>query len=330
MGKKSYLKKGVAAEFDQLFVSTMDKMNENKVFDQYFRDRPMLAFLLERRDAEMFAGAEQYQETLEIGENPHGGWIGFNEGVSMDDYDPFNGVQYWPKALAYNLTHTWEQQRVNRGKSMIFKLVEKKIENTRKTIMKLLSTGVWTGAGGSSKEMDGLPNLIPATVPASQSTAVGGVSPSTHSWWRTQGINMNGESSTAALENNMLTMYNNIVAEGGRPTLIACDQTTHESYEKNALDYVLYKPTRIADVTFELCQYKGIGMTFDKDAPSGELRMISGEDLAFGVDPEYWFATTGWKEGQNVPYTKNRQVVCVCNLVRHAARTHGCIFNISE
>lgn len=330
MAKKTYLKKGETASFDQLFATTIDNMTEAGLHDQYFRKRPILAMLLERKDTEMFDGAQQANGLHEIGENPNGGWVGFNEGISMDDYDPFDGVQYWPKALAYGVIWTWEQQRVNRGKAAKHKLVERKIENTEKTIMKILSTGTWTGAGGSSNEMDGLPNLIPATVPASQSTAVGGVNPSTASWWRTQGINMSGKSATQDLENNMLTMYNNITAEGGDPDLIACDQTTHETYEKNALNFVVYKPTKIADVTFDLCQYKGIGMTFDKDAPSGELRMITRADLGFGIDPNYWFDYTGWKEAQNVPYTKARQVVCVCNLVRHAARTHGCIFNISE
>ena len=326
----TYTKRGGTPYMDDLFVTTLDKVRKEMI-DLVFRKYPALAVLLEVKDDNFMAsGGEQFQVNVEYAPNPNGGWMHEDESISMEDYELLTSGFYDIKHLGYGIRWPKSVKRINRGSQAAYNLVDKKISNTTRTIQQLLNSGLWTGDGTNDKILQGLPYMIPATLPASQTTSVGGISPVTYPLWRTQASDMDGISSTGALEDYMLNMCNTIQAQGGKPSWIFCDQATHETYEKNARDFLVEKPTKIADVNFMLCEYKGIPVIFDLSAPAGEMRFVDGADMKFCVDPMFWMEWTDWKEIPNVAFTKVKQVICDCNMARTAGRTHGCIFNISE
>jgi len=327
MAKATYTKRGGTVEMNQLFATTLDKV-QDYVEEQIFKDRPALAVCMENKDEKMFAGSEQARGSIITGKNPNGGWINENDGLSMDDYDPFEQYLYYPKHAGYGVRWSKEQQRVNRGSGKIMSLIDEKIENTVESLRDTINEGLWGSGGGD--QMNGLQNMIPATVPASQTTSFGGINPSTTSEWRTKAINMTGLSSISDLEDNMLQMWNDIYVDKGKVDYIFTDQTTHQTYEKNARDFIYTSEVKIADTNFELCQYKRKPLIFDNEAPSGEMRFIDRRHFKMAIDPEYWFAWTDWKEAVNLPFTKFKQVLCDLNLCTNARRRLGCIFNISE
>jgi hypothetical protein len=240
----------------------------------------------------------------------------------MDDYDPFTAGRYDPKYAAYGVAWPMEVQSINKGDTRVFSLIDKKIDNTVETLRDTLADQLINGSG-AGKNANGLTTLIPATAKTSQSASVGGISPSGNLWWQTQAINMTGMSAATDLENQMLVMYDTIFAETGDPDTIVTDITTKETYENNAKDFItLNGKTKIADVTFEMCQYKGMPIIYDKNAPAGELRMLTREYIKFCVDPDFWFAWTARKDLPNVPFKKFQ-------FARTSARAHGCNYNIA-
>ncbi len=330
MAKANYTVRGATAVEDQLFISTLQKrVKSGFVQDQVFNKRPALAWLLSRKDTERLTGGSQFEIPIGTGKNPHGGMIDENEGISLDSYDPLDMLKYWPKLVGYNVRHDLATKAVNRGEGKLFSIIDYHITNTVKTVRDTLNSQLWTG-NGQGKNATGLPILIPATVPASQSTSVGGKDPSTNSYWRTQATNMSGIAASTKLETYMLNMVNTITAYGGNTDVIFCDQATEEIYENNMLDYVVLQKTKIGDVSFEMVKYKTIAMIFDLLAPSGEMRFVDSATMKMFADPMFWFAWTGFKEVPDVPFLEVKQIVNRFQFGMTERRTQGCLFNISE
>ena len=328
MPKATYQKRGSSTvDMDGLFASTLDYRKDD-IVDQIFVKKPALAYMLERKQTQCINDAEQFLIPMEHERNPNGGMIDEEEGISMDDFDPDTMAIYSAKTAAYGVRFGRKQKRVNAGKSKIYSLIDHKIKNTQKSLRDTLSSQLWTGSG-TGKQANGLTRLIPATAKASQSVSIGGLSPSTYAWWRTQATNMANMAAATYLEEEMLSMYNIIEDETGAPDVIFCDRATQEIYENNAKEFVRVDARKIANVTFTMTHYKDMPIIRDKEAPVGELRMITNDQISFEVDPDYWFEWTGWKEIPNLPFTTVKQVVCVFQMCRSAARGLGCIYNIS-
>ena len=329
MAKATYLKRGATPTMGETFLAVWDKLYDTTL-DQFFREYPFLAWLKERQDTTMAAGAEQIQLRAITSENPNGGWLNWGEGVSMDDFDPFDGLLYYWKLLGFGMQHSFYQKRTIRGDTKKFNSYEEKRQVTIQTIQKLLSTGAHTGSGGAGKQMDGLTRLIPATAKASQTVVIGNQSPATKAWWRSQYVNMSGFAAASDLEDKMLELWDDIRIPGGKVDVIVTDIPTRQIYEKNQIDFIVTRDTKIADNNYELCQYKRKPIIDDADAESEELRMIDNRAIKFCVDPEYFLKWTGDKEIPDVPFSSVNQIACVCNLVRLSARWVGCLDNITE
>lgn len=314
---------------EQLFLSTMDKLGQKGIEDMITIDRPVLAMMMAMKDTVLLAGTQQARITVSTSYNPTGGWIDETEGISMDDYDPFEALYYWVKHLGRAIVWTKEQQRINRSSPQrVFSIVDEKLKNTIETLKRDLSVGLFSNGGG--KVMDGLRKMIPATLQQDQTVSVGGKNPADFTWHRTQAIDMSGDSAVTDLEDNMLVMWNNIYIQMGMTDYICTDQRTHQTYEKNAREFIFTGPSKIGDMQFETVQYKKTPIIFDAEAPEGEMRFIDKKEIKFLVDPMFWFRWTDYKEPINLPFQKHKQIVCDCNMGRVQARRLGCIFNISE
>ncbi len=314
---------------DQLFLATLDRVGTQGIEDMITIDRPTLAMMMAIKDTVLLAGAEQARIDVETSYNPTGGWVDEVEGISLDDYDPWEALYYWPKHLARGVVWTKQQQRVNRNTpQQVFSIVERKFDNTIETLKRDLSVGLFGDGGG--KLMDGLRKLIPAVAKESQTTLVGGKNPADFVWHRTQATDMSGRSAVTDLSDDMLTMWNTIYIQLGKTDYICCDQRTCETYEKNAREFLFTGPTKIGDMQFELVQYKRKPVMFDAEAPVGEMRFIDKKQIKLLTDPMFWFRWTDYKEPLNLPFQKHKQIVCDCNMGRIQARRLGCIFNITE
>ncbi len=328
MAKNSYQLPGASATFEQNFVAAMDLWLP-QVENQWKMDDADLAWLLAKKNEDYFDGGNQIVIPLEISQNPTVGWRKEGSGVSMDDYDPFDAASYWIKDLAGNVIYTKQQMRIVRGDMQRFNLLNAKIENTINTMRANLQIGMHQGAGGSSDEMDGLPNLVPATAAASQSTKVGNIDPSSYSWWRSQYASMSGKSAVSDLEDELITARDDIKAQGGNVDVHFTTQALNAIWEKIQMSYMTVAKSRIGDASFELVQALGQPIIWSPYSPAGEWRCLTSRTIKFGVDPRYWMAWTDPKPLPNVPFANVKQIVCDCNMARSSARQNKCIANIS-
>lgn len=329
MAKATYLKRGQTATTGELFLAYWDKMYPTTL-DQYFRKYPIHAWLEERKDTTMAAGAEQIIVRAEISENPNGGALDWEEPVSMEDFDPKEALTYHWKVVGYGVRNSLYYQRLAGRNNPNFNPYEEKRQNTLKTIRKLMSSLVHTGSGGTSKEIDGLSRLIPATAKGSQSVSVGNKNPSSFAWWRSQARSMSGRSAASDLEKYLLYLTDDIRQEGGEVDVNFTDITTRQIYEMNQLDFQTSMDFKIADNNFELCQYKRKPIIDDADAAAGQWRMVDNRAIKYCVDPQYELVWTGEKPIPNVMFTTVDQIALICNLVRLSARWVGCLYNITE
>ncbi len=330
MPKATYKVKNEDAIMNQLFVTTTDKRGP-VLIDLWSRDHPDAAWMMSRKEDTYMASGQQFLLPLETGQNPNGGAIGPREGVSLEDYDPLDMARYWPKYYAWNVMRDWEQMAANKGTEAKINLMAAKIDNTVNTALLVFAQHLWTGSGGTSKEMDGLQRLIPATAKASQTTEIGGITPSaTNDWWRTHFISMTGKSAAGKLEENMLVLWTDIQDDGGTVNIIFTDKRTHNTYEINKENLlVIDSKVTIGDATFELIKYKGIGMIHSVNAPIGEMRFIEDKAVKFCVDPAYWMKWTPWKQPIDLPVGDVKQFYSRCQMARMNAWHLGCIGNIA-
>ena len=313
---------------DELFVTSWDNLGEEGVVNVIKTARPALAAMMTMMDRKKLRGGEQAFINVATEFNPHGGWVNLDEAIDMDNWNPFERLYYDRKHIVRPVVWTAEEQQVNSGSSKIVDIISEKIELTLDTLKEDFSDGIWGDGGG--KQMDGLRNLIPASTAANQTTRVGNLDPSDHVWHRTYGVDMTGIAAANELERYMSSTLNTITIQGAEITWLFCDQTTHEIYEENSREFLMSQPTKIADMTFELCKFKGIPLIFDKDAPSGEIRFVDSRELFFMIDPSWWLKWTGWKEHYHIPFQKGKQILCTCNLGRRQARRLACMFDIAE
>lgn len=323
-----YTDRGNTPYLEQMFVTTLDRYH-NKIEDMIHYEYPELALCKEVKDTKWCDGGRQFVLPVVVSENPNGGQIYEEEGLPMEDFDPNDGLIYQISHAGYGVRWNKQQQRMNRGSSKRFSVIEQKIEQTKNSLQTTLRNQFWNGTG-TGKDANGMAILIPAATKANQTTAVGGKTPSTTSWWQTWGTDMTGYSSLQYLEDYLINMWNSITAEGGTPNVNLTDQTTYETYEKNAMDTIVTAPSKFADATFELPQFKRKPIIFSKDAPAGQWRMFDKRAFKYIVDPDYDIAWTGWKEITNVAFTKVQQVIIDYNFARIQARWMGCIFDIAE
>jgi len=294
-----------------------------------YKDRPDLAVVFESmRDDVLLDGGEEFGIPIVISGNPNGGPIGWEEGVSMDDFDPLDQLVYRPYLLAYGIRDGFRQKRTNRGKNQRINRRALKMEATIESIQDNIVEILWGSQSGD--QAHGLADLIPATLPASQTTSIGGKAPSVVEGHYTQAINMSGEVAAAVLEDRMLTLLNTIALNKGNVDYIFTDQTTHETYEKNQRDFLYSTDFSIGDVNFKNgVKFKDAPLIFSANSIAGEMRFIDKREFMFSVDPEYYLEWTDMKGVPNVPFTEVAQNVSVYAFCRRQGRRLGCIFNIA-
>ena len=197
-------------------------------------------------------------------------------------------------------------------------------------MQKTLELGLWAGNGGTTTQIEGIGRLIPATASGSQTTSIGGLSPSTNSWWRTLAYNMTGLPATQYLERALMEQQRQIEDNGGTVDIHFTSLDLANIYEDNQMNFLTSGNTKVGDFNFDTIKYKGNPISYSSLAPSGEWRLVDKNGLVFCVDPMFNFAWTDQKEQTGVPFTKHRQIVLDCALSRQEARILSCIYNISE
>jgi hypothetical protein len=143
--------------------------------------------------------------------------------ISISDTKFLTVAQYEWKYVAGSIVRYFKDDAENKSKEAHFKLIDSKIENLRRSVVDKFETFLFSdGSGNSSKDPEGLGNIVDAT-PTTART-VGNIAQTTYSWWQNKQKTATGAASVYLL-GDMRTLFNN--ASNGQdsdvPNLIVTD-----------------------------------------------------------------------------------------------------------
>ncbi len=312
---------------NSLFSAQIDA-RQGEMADAFFKGRPLFAYMKTLREDQ--SEGENFLLPIEYDENSTVSMIGKGGTVSLADSDVFTNAVYSKKTMAGNVTQFRDDNLANRGKGMVFKLIDKKIDNLVKTKQAVFETQL-SAISLTAGNINPLSTLVESTAEASQTTTVGGISRSTYDWWRNlSSTTRTGLAADTYIQEWFQTAFDAVEQEGmGQPDAILCDHQTHLDYENYALLDKQFVDTMIGDVSFKLMHYKGVPLIkVAKMSNARRAYFLTSSTLSFFITPDMWFEWTDWKEPDNQPFDKVRQCVSQCQLGIDNPRLNYVIFGI--
>lgn len=311
---------------DNLYTTTWQNMKDS-VKDQIFDATPFYFWMREKGKIDNVEGGRFITEPLRYAKNDNVVWLGKGGAVSLNDGEFLTVAKFDWRYLVASVVRFGVDDQQNRGKNQIINLMNAKLDNARDSQVDTLETRLAAGAGSQSTGMDGL-QLLVADDPTTG--AVGGIDPSTYTWWRNQTKNMTGLSFATNGISNMRTMLNNTRnnLNSDSPDLILSGQTPYEYYEDTVeTRHRIIGSQKMLDAGFENLAYKGIPMVW---SPSIATRMyfLNTNHLRLTIDPMLDFDMTDFKPIPDQPNDKAAQIVTAIQLVTGRRRCQGVMFNI--
>ena len=261
--------------WDALLTTTLANYRE-KLVDNIFDDLPLLSYLNGKLGKAMRGST--VKRVLDGGESivEH---LLFEQNSGIDSY---SGSETLDTTLQEGMTiarYNWKQysvpvgitgleKRNNQGEAAMINLLDAKMKQSTMTIKDRLNVDAFSdGTGNSSKNILGLEAII------STSSTLGGLSPTTYSWWQSS-VNASGGSFAAGGVDAMRTKYNDLSFGSNKPDLIITTQTVFEYYEKAMQPQERFIDTSTADAGFQNLTFKGVPVVFDRDCTSGVMYML--------------------------------------------------------
>lgn len=219
----------------------------------------------------------------------------------------------------------------NAGEGQVFPILPEKMENLRLSIRSKLNTDMFgSGTGNSSKEMNGLQNLI-STTPSTGT--VGAISRDSYSWWRNQ--QTSGAQTTSAFDNLRAAMRSiyNLCSNGvgdQHPSFIVTTRTVFEGFDGLLLANERFTDKGSADGDFknEILKFKGCKISYDNDCPSGNLYFLNPKFL------KLIYKTGSWMKALPAVRPANQTIETVlirtmCQLIITQPRRLGVVSSIT-
>jgi hypothetical protein len=311
---------------DNLYTTTWKHMKKEAV-DNIFDATPFWAWMRDKGRLQTKVGGRQIEEALVYAKNDNVQWIGKGGTVPLNDYEFLTDAVYEWKYLTASMVRFGTDDQKNRGKTKIMDLMTNKMTNTKMSLEDTLETVLFAGAAAGN-EIDGLQQLV-ADDGISDSGTVGGINPTTYSWWQNKNQTMTGSSFSTNGVGEMRTMVNNVSQnkQNDRPDIIVTGQTVYEYYEEEGLEKLDLASTRLVELGFDNQTFKGIPMVW---SPSCGLRMyfLNTKYLNFTYDPGMFFDMTEWKPIPEQVNDRAAQIATACSFTTNRRRTQGVIHTI--
>lgn len=296
----------MALNFDDL-ASTTFKNYRKSFTDNIMKKIALYAYMKKKGMIERKKGGLTLVEPLMYGLN---GTFGSYSGYDVLPNTPQKGMtaaEYQWKNLSEAITISKEEEDINAGESRILNLLKAKIQQAEKTYTLNFNQMLFgDGSGNSGKDVAGLQAYVKSA--PNTSTTVGGIDPSTYTWWQNQvptGSNPVATFVTNGLGlTNMRSVYNLCCREGDQPDVIITTRELFEAYESlmTTIERINFsKGSPLAgDLGFETLTFKGKTMFWDYHcqdiAGVGKpMYFLNTDYLKLIVDSDTDFDMTDWR-----------------------------------
>lgn len=268
--------------------------------------------------------------------------VGDQGTLSMDDPDTETGAEWtWRNLEASIVRNIFEDTR-NRGPAKIKSLVATKLASARDSHPQKIEArlhGAHVSAEGG-EEIQSFNDMVPSvseytagtygkiTRPSAFTTTNGIAAPSGgNTFW---GSKYRSATAPAAMNlvSDMVKMWNGVGENMENPDLILCDKTLFETYELAAVakeQIVKQTTTRMADLGFEVMQFKGAMMVWSPNMTASTMKFMTSKYIELIYDPAMWFSMDDWKPVENQP-KRVAHILSTCNLTASALRRFGLLY----
>lgn len=246
--------------------------------------------------------------------------------AAADSYSSFGQIDVTPTDGITSAFFDWRQAATaisisgleefkNRGSERVFDLLKERTTQSVLGLEEFFNKGFLQGNGAAAiataktSTVNGSVFIdpLPLLVEYSPSTSVGGISPSTETWWKN--VSTDDSSTTFAGFLKALRKLNNDCSKGGggasgAPDFHLCDQSTFELYE-SALASLHQNTSYVnADIPFQNVLFKGKPVVWDDmvvDAKNNDLTPA-------GSDSGTWYALNSTYMGVSIDREHNFSV----------------------
>lgn len=278
---------------DAVLTTTMDNYRKT-LYDNIFDNYPLLSWTNGKLGQAMRGGSikrvldggNSIYEHLLYGTNSTAKSYSGAESLDTTTQDGMTMANFVWKQYAATISITGIQKRNNSGEAAMINLLESKIKQAEMSLKDLMSQGAWgDGTGNGAKVLTGLQAIVSAT------TSLGGINPTTYTWWKSNVTSTAGSFAAGGL-GKMRTTFNTLSMGNDKPDIIFCDQNVYEYYEAALQPIQRITNTKAADGGFENLTFKGIPIIFDRDCPSGYMYFLNSKYLNLVVHRDADMATT--------------------------------------
>ena len=247
----------------------------------------------------------------------------FYNGYDPLDITPQDGhttAQYkWKEAAVSISVSNREENIQNVGPSAVESLVDAKIKQATMSLKDLLNTSLFA-ASPASDELGSLVTSIDAT------SSIGEINSTTYSWWQSD-VNSSGSFASQG-RSDMLTLYNALVVEGGKPDILVTTPTVHAFYEGSLIPQQRYESNSTGNASFKELMFKNAQVIFDNNCTSGVMYFLDSRHLNLMVSSGNNMKMTEWVKPANQT-ARVAQLLTACELTTNNRRRLGKLTGIT-
>jgi hypothetical protein len=275
------------SNFDAILSTTLQNYRPTLV-DNIFTATVLLDHLNSRGRVVMEEGGTSIVEPLVYAVNDTANSYSGYDAIDLTPQDGISAANYNWKQMAASIAISGIEEAQNRGTEAIIKLLNAKIMQAEESIKESLNDMLYANSvGNGGKDFQGLGFIIDA------SNTVGGIDPSTNTWWRSYEDN-----NVAVLtQAQMATAYNTASKGNDTPDMIVTTMTLFEKYESLLTANVRYQDVTKANLGFQNLMFKQTPVVFDVSCPTGTMFFMNSKYLKLTGMNGHWFNTTDFQKG---------------------------------
>lgn len=297
-----------------------------QLIDNVFSARPLVYFLKQAGQIrQQGGGAKIVMPLLGATNSTAASYAGYDVlTVPTSVGSDITAAEYNWKQYAATIAISGIEEAKNSSEQQVIDLLEAKIMQAEETIAEKMDQMFCQSTPASistslGKDWNGLPTLID-----DQTTALGGITPATDTWWKSYLDN-----TTAALTiASMTTGFNTVSVGADQPNMVLTTQPLYEKYESLLQPQLRFTDAKTADAGFQNLLFKGSPVLFDTYVGSGKMYFLNTKYIRLIGHNDVWFKTTPFVRPNNMD-ARYAQILCYGELTINNRKRQGVLTNKS-
>jgi len=277
------------ASFDRLITATMEKYIPT-LEDNVFTSKPLSFAINTFGNVKTLDGGTQIDVRLMYAETGNQGSYSKGDTFLTDEDEGTTVAQYSWKQYYATVKLSEIDIAKNSGTAAVGRLVEEELERAELSIAESFDEMFFgDGTGNSSKDFNGLQNLISAT------GTLGGIAAASNAWWK---ADVTATSATVTFA-GLRTPYLNVSEGNDFPTNIFTTQAVYGKIDSLFTSSQRFVDPTMANQGFETIMFHNAPISFDRNCKTDTMYMLNMKYITLYKLGSNWFRMSDWLEPAN-------------------------------